>query len=100
MKSLLLQTKISVEKVLTLLTDHIESQRRPEGSGFDTSEKKRDDRDRVILYDAHDVRRILRIERSTYYRWVKSGLLKPIQIMGKHYYTSRFIEDVQRAKGK
>lgn len=100
MKTLLLQTKLSVDKVLTLLTEHIESQKKLEGQGDDPSEINGGERSKIVLYDAHDVREILRIERSTYYRWLKSGLLKPIQIKGKHYYTSRFIEDLKRAQGK
>lgn len=44
------------------------------------------------LLDAQDVQNILRITKSTYYRWVQQGILNPRSVNKKAYYRKSDIE--------
>lgn len=95
MKSLLLQTKATVDKILKLLILQFESQKELPDRTARQSGSIELENPELILLDAQDVQRLLKIGRSTYYRWVGSGLLNPIRIGGRHYYSPSLIEDLK-----
>lgn len=52
------------------------------------------------LLDANDVMKILKISQSTYYRLVKTGVLKPIVIGRRHYYSKQQVEGMLKSRMK
>lgn len=52
------------------------------------------------LLDANDVMKILKISPSTYYRLIKTGVLKPIIIGRRHYYSKQQVEGMLKSRLK
>lgn len=51
------------------------------------------------LVDAVDVQELFRITKSTYYRWVKKGILTPIRMNRKDFYRKSELQELlQRRK--